>query len=365
MTADAPAPRNQSGVKKMPGGIVFFLGIIVVVLIAFIGLYVAHGRSLQNLSESDSTLSLANFFKSPVVTVNGKKVLYTEYVADMQTLRQFYDVQGEGIPPVSDDDISDQVISRLVINNLIAQTAKQFDVDVDSDEVASARSEIVQGTFQTEENANAELQKQYGWDLDTYVEKVVRPILLEQNVQRAFAEREDIEVDEQYVIQEIRARHILFRAEEGEDEARVLARAQEVLDRITGGEDFEALAREFGSDNTAEQGGDLGWFGPGVMVPSFEDAAFALAVGEVTGEPVQSQFGYHIIKKEEERTSRDFLRYMNDALTNADIQFRLPIHDPFEALRAGELGAAQPPVEIVDVSDSEVNEVEIEPELAE
>jgi peptidyl-prolyl cis-trans isomerase C len=90
--------------------------------------------------------------------------------------------------------------------------------------------------------------------------------------------------------QEVHARHILVATED---------EAKEVIQRLKKGEDFAALAKEKSKDTSAE-GGDLGFFARGQMLKPFEDAAFALEPGQIS-EPVQTQFGWHVIKVEEKR----------------------------------------------------------------
>ncbi len=93
---------------------------------------------------------------------------------------------------------------------------------------------------------------------------------------------------------QVRASHILLRIGES-DEAEVEARAAALAARARGGEDFAALALEFSEDEgTAGNGGDLGTFGRGRMVPEFEAVAFSMAPGDVS-DPVESAFGYHVI----------------------------------------------------------------------
>ncbi len=102
----------------------------------------------------------------------------------------------------------------------------------------------------------------------------------------------------------IRASHILIsyagapRTEAVRTKEESAALAEEILGRIKAGEDFEDLARRFSDCPTArnEKSGDLGFFDKGKMVKPFEDAAFALKVGEVSG-IVETKFGYHIIKR--------------------------------------------------------------------
>ena len=72
--------------------------------------------------------------------------------------------------------------------------------------------------------------------------------------------------------------------------------AQEILEKLKKGESFGALAQQYSLDGSRKQGGDLGEFGRGMMVKPFEDAAFALQPGEISG-IVKTEFGYHIIKR--------------------------------------------------------------------
>ncbi len=100
----------------------------------------------------------------------------------------------------------------------------------------------------------------------------------------------------------IRARHILFRIPDGATPNQVdsvRAQAEAIRDRLTQGEEFAALAREYSQDpGSGASGGDLGTFGRGEMVPPFEEAAFALDVGEISP-VVRTSFGFHIIRLDE------------------------------------------------------------------
>lgn len=73
--------------------------------------------------------------------------------------------------------------------------------------------------------------------------------------------------------------------------------AQDLLKKISDGESFDDLASKFSKCPSGQNGGYLGEFGRGRMVPEFEEAAFELEVGQVS-EPIRTQFGYHIIKRE-------------------------------------------------------------------
>ncbi|MDY8110548.1 peptidylprolyl isomerase [Fulvimarina sp. 2208YS6-2-32] len=106
---------------------------------------------------------------------------------------------------------------------------------------------------------------------------------------RARYEKEIAAVEPQ---EEVHARHILLKSE---------ADAKAVIQELQDGTDFAELAKEKSTGPTGPNGGDLGFFSAGQMVPEFEKAAFALEPGSFTTEPVQTQFGWHVIKVDEKR----------------------------------------------------------------
>ncbi|MFP4544709.1 MAG: peptidyl-prolyl cis-trans isomerase [Candidatus Kapaibacterium sp.] len=133
---------------------------------------------------------------------------------------------------------------------------------------------------------------------------------LPQMVSSFIANMEEGQVDGPYVLNEgtyffrlddrrpaekamIKASHVLIDFGQNKDSAMAIAR--EVTKKAKAGEDFAMLAREYSTGPTGPKGGDLGYFEKGRMVPEFEEAAFALEPGEVAG-PVETQFGYHVIK---------------------------------------------------------------------
>ncbi len=92
--------------------------------------------------------------------------------------------------------------------------------------------------------------------------------------------------------EEVRARHILVKTEE---------EAKEIIEKLKGGADFAALAKEKSTGPSGAGGGDLGFFAKGQMVPEFDKVVFDLKPGELFDDPVKTQFGFHVIKVEERR----------------------------------------------------------------
>jgi peptidyl-prolyl cis-trans isomerase SurA len=103
-------------------------------------------------------------------------------------------------------------------------------------------------------------------------------------------------------IQQTHARHILIKVTEVTSEPEARQKINQVHSRLKNGEDFAALAKLYSQDGSAQKGGDLGWLYPGDTVPAFDQAMNALKIGEISN-PVQSQFGFHIIQVLERRTT--------------------------------------------------------------
>lgn len=123
---------------------------------------------------------------------------------------------------------------------------------------------------------------------EVYISRLLSARVTEETLREAYAR----DYAARPAVEEVRARHILVKDEET---------AKALAAKAKGGADFVQLATENSIGPSKESGGDLGYFTADQMVPSFSAAAFKLQVGDVS-EPVQSQFGWHIIKLEDKRT---------------------------------------------------------------
>lgn len=204
-----------------------------------------------------------------------------------------------------------QALQGLIREALYAQEAQRLKIRVDSGKIEAAFVEqynaVLESNDISEEQLSAYFQGQ-GRTLNEFKESL-REEITGQLRNQALRERvtgiaEPTDDDlatyfEQNISrydspEEVRASHILV-----EDEPK----AQEILNQLGAGADFATLAKENSTDTpSAEKGGDLDWFTRGTMVKEFEDAAFALEIGEVS-EIVKSEFGYHIIKLTDRKTA--------------------------------------------------------------
>ena len=124
---------------------------------------------------------------------------------------------------------------------------------------------------------------------EAYFATEMRKMVTDEEIQSAY----DRFIADSDSREEISARHILVNEKQ---------EAVDLIAKLKDGADFATLAQEFSTGPSGPKGGDLGYFGRGQMVPDFEVAAFDLEIGTFTAEPVQTQFGWHVIKLEDKRT---------------------------------------------------------------
>lgn len=122
---------------------------------------------------------------------------------------------------------------------------------------------------------------------NVYVQKTISAKITDEEVKARFDE-------ETSKVEQVKARHILVKTE---DEAKA------IIKKLDEGADFIELAKKKSTGPSGPNGGDLGFFGKGQMVPAFERAAFALEPGKYTAKAAKTKFGYHVIKLEERRTA--------------------------------------------------------------
>lgn len=162
------------------------------------------------------------------------------------------------------------LLDVLIDMKVLAEAAREAEIDKDAD----FQKQIDFLTLRALRNA--------------YIAQKIEGAVSEEDVQGAYdAEYADYEGEE-----EISARHILV-----EDKTT----ADEIIVSLQDGADFADLAREKSTGPSGPNGGDLGYFTRGQMVKPFEDAVFALDTGAFTDEPVETQFGWHVIKLEDRR----------------------------------------------------------------
>lgn len=328
-------PQNQGSVNFKRAFVMGFLAVVVVLIAAGIG----YGfYATRQLSTHRATMKFADVFGVSAARVNAVGIPYTDYVTELGVIKKFYASSAAGLSAPTEEQMSDQVLGNLLINTLIAQVAKTYDVAVTQTDIeASSAYQGILARFGGDVSAvENDLAAQYGLSFSEYADKAIRPVLLEQKLREVFEASSD-ESTTAYAEEQRRASHILFQVSDSTD-AKALAaakkQAQAVLVRVKSGEDFAALAKEFGSDGTRDTGGDLGWFGSGRMVKEFEEAVWATPAETLAPDLVKTNFGWHILKVTGSRIGRNYSKFMADKIKEARVQILLPIHNPFEAIKA-------------------------------
>ena len=241
-----------------------------------------------------------------VATVGGDIILYS----DLQ--RQITQMRSSGVR----DELlnSAEVLNNMVEHRLMIQKAKDLGITVDEKAIKSYAERYmaqIKSQFETEADFQAELRKMNTSQRDLmnyFVEQITESELTKQLVDKHISSQARVEEAEMRAFYEASKdsmavkpvswdlRMILREVKPSDTVIAALrAEAETLQQRADNGEDFAALASEYSDCPSKAQGGDLGFFKRGMMVKPFEDAAFAMGVGEVSG-IVESQFGYHIIK---------------------------------------------------------------------
>ncbi|TJX13780.1 foldase [Tissierella creatinini] len=241
--------------------------------------------------------------------------------------------QKEVVAKVNDVEITkEELYAQLVeqngdaaLNSLISEKIMEAEVDAKgitvSDEEIQENIDEMTEYYGGEEEMNNALT-QYNLTMDDMKENIINNLQL-QKILEPYIKITDEEIKEYFTTnkayldqaEEVKASHILVETKESADE---------VKEKLNGGADFAELAKEYSTDTSNSQnGGSLGFFGKGEMVPEFENVAFALKVDEIS-EPVQTEYGYHIIKVEDHKEAKEAtLEESEDDIRKALIQEKM------------------------------------------
>jgi peptidyl-prolyl cis-trans isomerase C len=243
----------------------------------------------------------------PVARINGEEVARADFDKQMERTRARFQRAGRQVAPALETRLKENLVRKLVEESLIAQKAKAEGVTVAKDELDAkvrehkerfgsdkAFQSFLERTSQSEADVVADLEKTLLRD------KLFAKLLASSEPTEADLKKYyDENLDKYKQKEQIKASHILIKVEKTateKDKKAKLAEAKKVMAEVKkSGANFEEVAKKYSDGPTKDRGGDLGTFSRGRMVKPFEDAAFAAKAGEIVG-PVETQFGYHVIK---------------------------------------------------------------------
>jgi peptidyl-prolyl cis-trans isomerase C len=246
--------------------------------------------------------------------VNGIDISYQRYVGFYQEYQRSQGVaigaRGDQLPLLT--RMRKEAMDLLIEQELIIQAAESQGIEVTLEEVDAAFAEV-SAPFDNPDEFTRRLETE-GYTEESYREHLRRMIAASKyldgiRADAATVSDEELETyyrDNEYRLtlpEEVRVRHILLSWKplgKPDDRAALHEQMQAILEKARAGEDFAELAKEYSDDSTRINGGDVGFFRRGKMVPAFEAAAFALQPGEIS-EIVETPFGLHIIRLEERK----------------------------------------------------------------
>jgi parvulin-like peptidyl-prolyl isomerase len=219
----------------------------------------------------------------------------------------------QGQPAPSKDEITRQLVEQFIQQNLVLNVARQRGVSISDTEVDDLIAQI-RGNIQANPaglTLDDAIHAQLGLagpdapEFRGFISSLVAQRKLSETLVTTDTVRQEmttqLQAQTSQKTDQVHAAHILIRTEQGADQAALGAaekKAQDIIDRIVQGENFEELAKQLSEDpGSGANGGDLGWLQQGQTVPEFDKAIFQdLKPGEITKTPVKTDFGYHIIK---------------------------------------------------------------------
>lgn len=209
-------------------------------------------------------------------------------------------------------ELEKQALNQLISAELLFQAGQKLEIK-DLDKLIEEKLKAGKARFSNEADfakaikeldmTEADLKDYTRKDLiiSNFVEKTIMPkVTVSEEDARKFYEQN---ADKFMRSETVRASHILIGTDaktSPEDKKKALEKAEKLRKELGGGADFSTLAKENSTCPSSKQGGDLGYFGKGQMVPAFEKTAFSMKVGEIS-DVVETQFGYHVIKLMEKK----------------------------------------------------------------
>jgi peptidyl-prolyl cis-trans isomerase C len=246
-----------------------------------------------------------------VATVNGTAITK----AEMDRAMKFMLAQNRVSATLSDEErkkAETAVLDQLISAELLYQAGKKLEIK-DIDKLVDTQMSQNKAKFPSPEAYDKALKTSGLTEKDLkefsrkeiYINNLIeKQIASKVSVSDAEAKKFYDENKDKFKHEEmVRASHILVVVDpkaSPEDKKKAREKAEALLKRVKGGEDFAAVAKKESGCPSAAQGGNLGYFSKGQMVPAFEDVAFSLKPGEISG-VVETQFGFHIIKVDEKK----------------------------------------------------------------
>ena len=250
-----------------------------------------------------------------VANVNGEEILASSVAKEQSMLTQ--QMAGRVDPTQMEAmaaGLKQQAFVNIVKRILLRQAADKEGMKV-SEAEKTAKIESVKGNFPSEEEFNAQLGIS-GLTYEAFEKEIEYTVKVEKLIEKLSANIEKTTIEDAKIFydsntdqfenpERVKASHILIKTEADDSEeikAEKRKRIEDLLVRVKGGQEFADIASENSDCPSSKNGGDLGYFGRGQMVKAFEDAAFALEKGEISG-IVETRFGYHIVKLTEKEPS--------------------------------------------------------------